>query len=783
MEAHRRLFDVGALLGQEHRLGLGDRLGEVQCGGRDHGFATGRQSIQGMPWQAAVPATDLGRVEVGPQGVAGVLQLLRLGRIEHVQRWSWRALADGVFHAADPEREARVLQAAVGVAVGFAAIDQGQGTDSAWRGVVMAGVVIALLLLVVIVFRDQGLRQLRNHRDLARHRRHGLAWQRYDGRDGCTGDDLTVRQGPGARGRLAAAQGERHAVKTALALARHFQAGAFLEHIVDPPHAPHALGKVRVEVAMVDSVAGHAVAVARAAVGDFVGVADTRADALGIDIVGVVVIGVEQPLVTVQVEDMLLVAVMGVAELDHVADVAVVDVGRFRRVKGHGGLDPDLLGARGLARANVLKADVGRYVHQHRHVADGVRTQEELFVGAGQAVMHRAHAQTVGHHLGAHAAGAVVDHERIAGRLQNMPHHRVGPVSGKGLGRGGFIGELRGEIAKRLQAVGDGRVTFAEAFQRVGRGREAAIGVGPHDDGVGLTGDDLVAVGHGNDRRAGLALADPGFLLRVARLVVDDRLASGGAAAAAQAHFFFGEGIAEGAPTFGQHHDLAEQAVGDVAGSAFTAEGRALAGGGKRAFAFGIQGVGAAGAGGDQEVAIAPGVGGDVGDAVDRLHAVDLKADMAVGNLFVGDKMLAAWLVACGGFVLFSFVFLAFDLVLFFVVDTVLVRVGLVGQQVLQVDGQAVARRHPQHDRPRALVRAQADFTRHCRSATGQRHLVLVDHIAAQGEHHAVGILRTQAVEHQWLIDRHHIGHQVALAAHGGFAERLPAQAGGGDQQ
>ncbi|MNL89657.1 hypothetical protein D3C87_2201150 [compost metagenome] len=60
---------------------------------------------------------------------------------------------------------------------------------------------------------------------------------------------------------------------------------------------------------------------------------------------------------------------------------------------------------------------------------------------------------------------------------------------------------------------------------------------------------------------------------------------------------------------------------------------------------------------------------------------------------------------------------------------------------------------------------------------------MLVDHIAAQGEHHAVGILRTQAVEHQWLIDRHHIGHQVALAAHGGFAERLPAQAGGGDQQ
>jgi hypothetical protein len=39
--------------------------------------------------------------------------------------------------------------------------------------------------------------------------------------------------------------------------------------------------------------------------------------------------------------------------------------------------------------------------------------------------------------------------------------------------------------------------------------------------------------------------------LRVARFVVDHRLAGGGAAGGGQAHFFFGEGVAVGAPTLG----------------------------------------------------------------------------------------------------------------------------------------------------------------------------------------------------------------------------------------
>ncbi|MNR10012.1 hypothetical protein D3C85_1262400 [compost metagenome] len=162
---------------------------------------------------------------------------------------------------------------------------------------------------------------------------------------------------------------------------------------------------------MVDRIAGYPVAVARTAVGDFIGVARTRTDALGIHIVGVIVIGVEQPLVAVQVEDVLLVAVVAVAELDEVPDIAVVDVRRLGRVQRHRRLDPDRVGRWHLPRRQAFQADVGRHVHQHGDVADGMGTEEELFISARQAVMHRAHAQAVGDDLGADAARAVVDHE------------------------------------------------------------------------------------------------------------------------------------------------------------------------------------------------------------------------------------------------------------------------------------------------------------------------------------------------------------------------------------
>ena len=172
-------------------------------------------------------------------------------------------------------------------------------------------------------------------------------------------------------------------METVLAFGGHCEPGALLQYIVNPPHGPHALGEVRVEVTVVNRIAGRTVAVSRAAVGDFIGVARPRAYALGILVVGVVVIGVEQPLVAVQVEHMLFVADVGVAEFDEIADVAVADVGRFGRVQRHARLDADAVLRRHLARAQPFQANVGRYIHQHRGVADGVGTEEEFLIGTG----------------------------------------------------------------------------------------------------------------------------------------------------------------------------------------------------------------------------------------------------------------------------------------------------------------------------------------------------------------------------------------------------------------
>ena len=382
--------------------------------------------------------------------------------------------------------------------------------------------------------------------------------------------------------------------------------------------------------------------------------------------------------------------------------------------------------------------------------------------------MHRPDAEAVGNHLGAHATGAVVDHERVARRFQYMTHHRVCPVTREGLGAGHLIGELRGEVAERLEPVGQRRVALADAFQWVGGLGEAAIRVGAHDDGVGFAADDLVAVDHRDDRLAGLALGEPRLALWVAGLVVDHRLASGGTAGGGQAHVFFAQGVAVGSPTFGDHHHLAEQAVGDVPGSPFAAKGGGLAGSGECPFALGKQGVAAGAAGADQEVAVTAGVGGDVGDAVDRLHAVDLEADHALGDLLVGDEAFG------------SRVFRQFDAFDLFRLDAVLVGVGLIVEQVGEVDREAVPGGHAQHDRPWALVRAQGDLARHRGAALAQRNLTVVHHILAQGEDHAVGVLRTQAVEHQRLVQGHHVGHQGALALHGSLAlaGRFPAKQG-----
>ncbi|MNZ75457.1 hypothetical protein D3C78_939340 [compost metagenome] len=432
----------------------------------------------------------------------------------------------------------------------------------------------------------------------------------------------------------------------------------------------------------------------------------------------------------------------------------MVDVGRLGRIERHARLDAERFRRRRLAGADVFQADVGRDVHLHAHVPYRAGIQEELLEGAVQAVVHRPDAEAVGDDLRTDAAAAVVDHEGVAARLQYVAEHRIGPPGRERLGHDAFILEQRGEIAERFQPVGQCRVALALALERIGGWREAAVVFRPHDDGVAVAVDDLVAVDHGEDRFAGLAFGDPWFAVRVTRLVVDHRLAGRSTPDRGQAHLFLGHGIAVGTAVFWLHHHLTEQAIAGIPGAALAAEGGALAANGECPFALGVQRVATARAGFDQIVAVAADVGGDIADGADRLHAIDQEADVAVGYLVVGlqfQRLVLLLAVRFPGSV---------------PRPPITVRVGLIGQQVLQVHRQAVAGGHPQHDRTRTLVRAQADLAGLRHAAAAEQHAVVVHHIAAQGVDHAVDVLRAEAVEHQRLVDGHHVGHQVALAAH-----------------
>ncbi|MNC61162.1 hypothetical protein D3C75_1110870 [compost metagenome] len=61
-----------------------------------------------------------------------------------------------------------------------------------------------------------------------------------------------------------------------------------------------------------------------------------------------------------------------------------------------------------------------------------------------------------------------------------------------------------------------------------------------------------------------------------------------------------------------------------------------------------------------------------------------------------------------------------FFLALLFLATVVGTGVGLIGQQVLQVDGQAVTGGHPQHQRTWTLVGTQRNLARHRRTTLGQ---------------------------------------------------------------
>ena len=86
----------------------------------------------------------------------------------------------------------------------------------------------------------------------------------------------------------------------------------------------------------------------------------------------------------------------------------------------------------------------------------------------------------------------------------------------------------RSEFTEGFQPVGQLRVRFTHALQRVGAGREAAIVIGAGYNGVDVAVHQLIGSGqHIDNRQTGLALSDPGLNIRIQCFVIDNGLAAG----------------------------------------------------------------------------------------------------------------------------------------------------------------------------------------------------------------------------------------------------------------
>jgi len=198
------------------------------------------------------------------------------------------------------------------------------------------------------------------------------------------------------------------------------QRRADFQNVMNTPHLPHALGEVGIEVAVEDGVAGSLVPVAGTAVDKLVGVPGAGTETLGVEVVRVIVVRIEQPLVVVLVEDVLLAGTcVNVAHLDELAGIAVMHVRRIVReqrvIRFRSGRRAAC--QRGLA---VLEAEVGRDIRQLGYIAHRKRGEEKFFVIAINTIVRRSDAQTAGNDLTADAAGTVVDHERITHTVQRM---------------------------------------------------------------------------------------------------------------------------------------------------------------------------------------------------------------------------------------------------------------------------------------------------------------------------------------------------------------------------
>ena len=638
----------------------------------------------------------------------------------HVERRCRRPRADHRLDAGDPERIARV---------DLAVHHAGERTDRAAVG--------------------ERLARVLDHLDLARQWREALAGQRHDRGDRRAGHQFTIGQGARALGGRAVRQGVGPLVDAFAVAGAGLQRRAGLEGVVDAPEVPHALREVGIEVAVEDRVAGTLVAIARAAEGDFVGVARAGADRLRVDVVGVVVVRVEQPLVVVQVEDVLFLAGVQVAELDEVTEVAVVHVRRVVRVvhpRGLGaeqrhvadlaaafvdiglhvfGRDANEVRPRHLAGCQLLQAEVGRRVDQQGRVTDGERRQEELLERAVDTVVHRPDAEPVGHHLGAHPGRAVIDHEGVAHAMQRVAEYRVLEHAGEGLRRRVLVVEDRGELAERLEPVRQRGVGLAGRLERVGAARERPVLLGADDHRVDVAMHEAphtrLGLQHVEDRPAGLALGHPGGRGGVDGLVVDHRVAGAGGAgergvdiaaldlgrlpgehrvaelARRQAQFLFGHLAAVEPGLRRLHRDHAEQAGAAGAGGAFATERRARVRDEKGAFL--VRGrakpVDAGLPGRGQRAEIRAGIRRIGGDRADEFEPVRVETGDAAGDLVVDVHVrIARTLVhrVAGG------------------QQRRLVgleRVRDAGQQVGEADLEAITGGHAQDQRARPQVRAQ----------------------------------------------------------------------------
>ncbi len=305
-------------------------------------------------------------------------RIRRIGR--HVQRRRRRALSNSAFHAADPERIAGVLEAGrVQLMIRIGRIERGEDDTRVDQRRIRIGAVnlrLARLRRTVRILVHGG------HGDAARHRRKRLAWKRHNRWNGRASEDLAIRQCAGANGGFAAFERKRITVET-VRFHTHIQNRAGFERVMVAPHRPHALREVRVIVAVEDGVASRLVSVARATERDLERIGAARADALCVVVVRVVVVRVRQPLVVVEVENVVLFRTcVQVPEFHEIADVRMRDVGRIIRILRIGRADRRIAFAERIARLRRAELETCVYGHvdQHGRIADSKRGQEELFI-------------------------------------------------------------------------------------------------------------------------------------------------------------------------------------------------------------------------------------------------------------------------------------------------------------------------------------------------------------------------------------------------------------------